>query len=151
MSASKLDVLGFAAAHRTGSASRAERSFFDFTLNAKPLKGRIPPNDHIGVFGWQAKKVERSHARVLLGKEPSPLGSGDAPLYVCPECADLGCGVISVTVTFHDDCVVWSDIGWDPSTLTPRSAEMAAKQGFEGLRDFWFDRADYVTALARFL
>lgn len=33
-------------------------------------------------------------------------------LYVCPECADLGCGAITVVVTINDATVTWGEWGY---------------------------------------
>lgn len=48
-------------------------------------------------------------SKQLLGEEPSPLDSGRIPVLVCPECGDIGCGVITVRVTLQPDEVVWND------------------------------------------
>jgi hypothetical protein len=143
-----MDVLGVKRARREGGAHKHERSFYDFTINGKALLSRLPPHDHIGVFGWLAQVEERRFARYLLGRERSPLRSEHAPLYICPECADLGCGVISVEVSFeYEECVVWSEMGWDDPGAGKR-----VKQGFpEGPRDLWFDRVQYESVLAGFL
>jgi hypothetical protein len=35
--------------------------------------------------------------------------SGRVSLYVCPECADLGCGAVAVRTRRTESVVVWSD------------------------------------------
>lgn len=142
-----MDVLGVVRARREGAVNKQERWFYDFTINGKPLLSRLPPHDHVGVFGWLSREDERRYARQLLLKEPSELQSGHVPLYVCPECADLGCGALTVEVSFRDDdCVVWSSFGWDNPWDGKRL--IAAS---DAPRDLWFDRTQYVNALAGFL
>jgi hypothetical protein len=147
-----VDELSFVPAHREGGRSKAARSYLDFAVNRRPLSRVIDVHDHIAVFGWLDCAREKSYARQLLSKEPSEIASGHAPLYICPECADLGCGAITVCVTFRDDCVVWSELGWDD--VHARSSPYAPapkKRLFDDVRDHWFDRDAYVAALSRFL
>jgi hypothetical protein len=134
-----LDELGLAAALRSGGAGKAERSYLDFVVNRRKLSGLIHVGDHIGVLGWQSRADERRCARQLLLREPAPFPDGLVPLYICPECADLGCGAVTVRITVRDDCVVWSGFGWnDPLASTDEPS---------ALRELWFDRQAYQTLL----
>ena len=64
------------------------------------------------------------------------------PLYICPECADLGCGAVAVRVRFEGDCVVWSELGWDDPNVDGEPTS--------DVRELWFDREAYRLALASF-
>ena len=54
-----------------------------------------------------------SALRQLVGLDPRskywPLAPGRLPLYVCPMCADLGCGAITVEVVHEAGAVTWRD------------------------------------------
>jgi|GEM_PF-4700680 len=138
------DALSFVSAtRRTNGASQTGRSFTDFAINGHPLHPIIA-NDNISVFGWGTRAIERTYAKALI---PTERSDSRAALYICGECGDLGCGYFSVKVTLVDDCVVWSEPGWEDNlfreqTVTP----------FEGKwRDLWFDRVQYRTALGYYL
>jgi hypothetical protein len=147
-----VDELTLVPAHREGGRSQAARSYLDFAVNRRPLSKLIDARDHIAVFGWLDRAREKSFAMQLLLRTASEIVSGHAPIYICPECADLGCGAITVCVTFRDDCVVWSDLGWDDvhARASPY-APAPKKRLFDDVRDFWFDRDAYVATLSRFL
>lgn len=137
---SGLDELSFAEATRAGGAHSARRDYRDFAVNRRRLREVLEVGDLVSVFGWLDRRVERAYARQLL---PPPRGAVRATLYVCPECADPGCGVVTVHVEAHDDCVVWSEPAWgdglgDAALLEP-------------WRDLWFDRVGYQNALALYL
>ena len=46
----------------------------------------------------------------------------DGNLFVCPECADLGCGAITAALRSEGDTMTWSDFkhenSYDPSMTT---------------------------------
>ena len=41
----------------------------------------------------------------LLGRLPADLPPGRVAVFVCPECADLGCGAVTVRLELQDDVV----------------------------------------------
>lgn len=65
----------------------------------------------VGDLAWPEEAV--SSLRQLAGVEPRspywPLEPGRLPLYVCPMCADLGCGALTVEVVQEPDVVTWRD------------------------------------------
>jgi hypothetical protein len=47
----------------------------------------------------------------LLGEASPDLPDGRTSLYVCPECASLGCGAITADIAFSADMVTWRHLG----------------------------------------
>ncbi len=140
------DQLSFVSAARAGGHHVAGRSYSDFAINGRPLHPIIE-RDLVSVFGCFSRELEREYARLLWPKEHAP---ARAVLYVCGECGDLGCGYFSVEVRIADDCVVWSEPGWEDN-LGPVGAPDSVR-AFEGpWRDLWFDRVEYRTALGYYL
>lgn len=137
-----MDVLSFVPAERVGGKTQAARSYLEPAINGRRLSLFVAAGDHIGTFGWLDRKHERSYARQLLLREPPSLPSGRVPLYICPECADLGCGAVAVRVRFEGDCVVWSELGWDDPNVDGEPTS--------DVRELWFDREAYRLALASF-
>ena len=96
--------------HRTGR----DQTYFDFEVDGKSLFDRLDPGDLVSCLGWPHLEFEREMAARLLLDAPSNLASDRVELYVCGECADIGCGAITARITLLDDDVVqWSDIGYE--------------------------------------
>jgi hypothetical protein len=55
---------------------------------------------------WQTNEVHRSIEQLLL-QNASPLRNGRVPIYVCAECGDAGCGVLSAEIVREDEAIVW--------------------------------------------
>jgi hypothetical protein len=145
------DVLSFV--EKTGPR---KLEFLDFSINRRPLSDIVEATrGWIGVFGWQAQKIELASACQLLRREPSPLTSGRVPLYICAECGDLGCGCIAVSVHELEECVVWSELSRDGYGTRKTGFELddapdAPVSSFPEVRDYYFLRSEYEAALFRF-
>ncbi|MGV3619469.1 MAG: hypothetical protein ACO1OB_01555 [Archangium sp.] len=104
-----MDTIDLISAHRTGSANQAARSWFDFVINGERLSRTLEVGDKIGVFGWLSARQQREYADQLLLRSHSELSSGRVPIFVCPECSDLGCGAVTVDVFRDGTEIVWDD------------------------------------------
>jgi hypothetical protein len=89
---------------------------------------------------------EERGVRRLLDQTPAELPDERVALYVCPECGDLGCGAVTVTIRRTGNEVVWADPGWQ----TDYEPEVDV-EGFEGLGPFRFEGRQYDTLLASLL
>ena len=132
-----LDELGLIAIPPTSPRRQAGRGF---AINGRPLGDLIELGDRTCVLGGGlSRELERSYVRQLLGRAPSELESGRVPLYVCSECADIGCGAVTVRVIALDDCFVWSELSvespWSASPIDWRTREE---------RDFYFAKSSYL-------
>jgi hypothetical protein len=67
--------------------------------------------DFISPIGWLAPDTELHFLSMLLRKTSGDLGGNRTPLFVCSECADYGCGVVSCVIERTDDGIVWRDFG----------------------------------------
>lgn len=95
--------------------------------------------------------LETPYSRKVRKTEPRDLPSGRAPLYVCSQCGDLGCGVFSVRVTYDKTVdpatVTWTDFAWE-SDGDPRlepSPDLAALPPIE------FDLVHYENVVRQLL
>jgi hypothetical protein len=114
-----------------------DRHHREYLVNGRPLSRLLPQGDRLSAFGWLDPRVERDFARALLLKSPSSLAPGRAALYVCSECASLGCGALTVMVVRYDDRYAWKDFGLE-SDLRAESIATCA-EGYE----FHFAREAY--------
>ena len=98
----------------------------DFQVDGELLSERLRDLEvpHPETFGLDAfdflsvadlvwPEAAASALRQLSGDEPRspywPLAPGRLPLYVCPMCADLGCGAITIEVVRSENSVLWRD------------------------------------------
>lgn len=139
------DTLTLVSATRAGGAHRAERRYQDFKIGRRRLTDLIKVGDRASVLGWLPRELERLHCRQLLLETPSALASGRVPLYLCPECADLGCGAVTVTIHRAGDLVTWSGFHHEGPIDDATPVEPVRE-----LRDFTFAWQAYRDALAGF-
>ena len=123
---------------RSGFRSRNKCGYLDFFVNGAKLADILRIGDFISPLGWLSPRSDLHFRRMLLRKCPSDLQSGRVPLFVCPECADYGCGVGTVRITREGTSIVWSDFGW----------EQDGRDGFHRSDEDWqlrfsFDAREY--------
>ena len=120
-----------------------ERRFLDFAFDSKPTYPTIVASgvDNItplwleGGHGWCRVALRR-----LLGEAEPDAPDGRVSVYVCAECADLGCGAITVLVERDESAVSWRDWGYQNNY----------EDGFVrivDLPDVTFDAAQYDSTL----
>lgn len=95
-----------------------ERHFLDFWIDGKSLLDTLAANDFypdfVSCFTVEFPHLSAESRDFLLLKKKAPdLEAGRVALYLCPECADLGCGVYTVLVSRQDDGYLWSDFSYE--------------------------------------
>ncbi len=129
--------------HRLGGAGAHERFTYDFVVDGVSLADALDVRrfDLVGCFDVMDNKWNTHAAKALLLKEAPDVAPDRVMIYVCPECADLGCGAFTVRVTSTDDEFVWSDFryenNYDPEMTQPRG----------DVGPFRFAASDYRSAL----
>ncbi|QQS03250.1 MAG: hypothetical protein IPK50_13120 [Fibrobacterota bacterium] len=137
------DLLSFLPEERKAVSGSPVASYDGYHVNRQSLSLFLPVGDLMGILGWRGAKEDKRSARQLLGREPSDFPDGRVPLYVCPLCGDLGCGAISVKVSFQDGCVVWSEFG-----RQALGSELSLME--DPIRDLWFQREVYESTLSSY-
>ena len=77
-------------------------------------------------------------ARRLLLEEPADLPDNRRTLYICPECGDIGCGVVSLVIERVDKKIIWRDFGYENNY-----EGVVRVEGFEEIGPFAFDPDEY--------
>lgn len=110
-----MDTLRLERQIRKGSSNTTERSYYDFIINEKSLseKLKMVQQDLIGSFGWARKNYDRELAKQFMGLQKSHLESGRYPLFLCPECGDIGCGMITIDIVFEQNQVIWENFAYE--------------------------------------
>lgn len=145
-----LDHLRFVAGESPTHALR----FWEPVINGRPLRevldaaGEDPAAGEVGAYvpvlvhDWPGGLPD--DVLVLLG-ERAPQVAGRVPVYVCPDCGDLGCGAITVAVYRARDTVIWRDFGWDDLGGADDDPVRLAVPAMT------FDRREYEAELRRFV
>src|SRR5215510_7419993 len=119
---------------REGGGGRTQRDYLDFIVDGQPLSELV--GDYVSCLGWLVSEENTKAVRRLLLKEPPDLPNDRNALYICPECADLGCGALSLVVERVGDNIIWRDFGFENDY-----DDIIHAEGFEEVGPFTFDRA----------
>lgn len=115
-------MLDFQIKHREGSEENGvivhESYSSDFTIDEKSLLDELVSkagghNDFMGCFarGWD--NLNKHSLRQLLLQEPPETESGRSLIYVCPECADIGCGTYGCKISKVGEEYIWSQFAYE--------------------------------------
>jgi hypothetical protein len=98
-----------------GRVIQNERTYFDFLISGQSAKTilRADNFDLISPFGWGDEKYENETIKEYTGLKRPEIPSGRLMIYVCPECADIGCGSITADIEITDDKVIWKNFGYE--------------------------------------
>jgi hypothetical protein len=121
---------------RPGTECRTERRFCDFVVDGVALSSLF--GDFITPFGWLDANEESASIDRLLRKSPPDAGRGRTTLYICPECGDLGCGAITLSVQSETGVIIWKDFG-----IQNNYEDVVHMDGFQDVGPFIFDATQY--------
>lgn len=134
----------------SGTSREVGVRFEDWTIDGTPLRelvGWARPSQEMTPLSregfWPHVAVE--HVRQLLGKAPGEFEDGRVPVLRCPVCADLGCSTLSLRLSFEEDAVIWSELGWQVNYEPFDEAERLA------CPSFLFERRAYEALLRQTL
>ena len=85
--------------------------FLDFTINGGSLASILGSEERylVGCLGWCRPEADARFRDELLGLSAPDLPNNRVMLYVCPQCADIGCGAITAVVERAGDDLIWSN------------------------------------------
>lgn len=122
------------------TGSQTPRRFLDFVVDGEPLYPLM--GDFISPLGWLEKEEHERAVNRLLRKAEPDAPDGRYCLYVCPECADLGCGAVTAVIERVGNSIVWRDFGIQNDIDSKVSAD-----GFSDIGPFSFNATDYFRAI----
>jgi hypothetical protein len=109
-----MDILEFQKVVRKGSHSRHEVCFYDFVLSGQRFGEiiNLETFDKVSPFSDTLRLEDQlRHIDSLTFKTCSTLASGRTVLYICPECGDVECGVVSIKMEATEKSIIWKDFG----------------------------------------
>jgi len=125
---------------RAGGGGRTQRNFLDFIVDGQSLSAVV--GDQISCLGSFVSDENAKAVRRLLLEEPADLPDNRRTLYVCPECGDIGCGVVSLVVERVDKKIIWRHFGYENNYESGIRVE-----GFEEIGPFAFNADEYEKVL----
>ncbi|MCL4219665.1 MAG: hypothetical protein KJ052_22010 [Candidatus Hydrogenedentes bacterium] len=96
---------------RPGFRPRTNCSYWDYFVDGKRLADTFSIEDFIPPLGWLDAHTECHFVEMLLRKAVGDLPRNRVPLFVCPECADYGCGAFSCVVNRTAAGIEWREFG----------------------------------------
>ncbi|WP_026209867.1 hypothetical protein [Cytophaga aurantiaca] len=117
-----MHMLTLASKHRKAEANKLEGKYIDFVVSDKSLSDLfvVTDLDLVGALGWSENKAyESEQLDQFLGLKASELKTGRISFYVCPMCADIGCGAITARIEITDTSVIWKDFGYETDYSEP--------------------------------
>jgi hypothetical protein len=87
--------------------------FSKLSVDDVSLKAMWQDRDIVGALGWGVTNHERESVAKLERGAPPDFPPDRVAIYVCPECGDLGCGAMTVSVSRDAEVITWSDFRWE--------------------------------------
>ncbi|MEQ1618253.1 MAG: hypothetical protein ABL883_07910 [Terricaulis sp.] len=148
------EMLDIAVLHRPGendqNGFRSERWSIDFLVGGRSLFGLLngQKRDLSGAFLAKRDRVfRRTNGNAATRELFTDIGANFVrlPLYVCPECGDLGCGALTCEASRVGEKIVWLNFGFETgiAEYTPDFASFAELGPFE------FETHQYEWAIER--
>ncbi|MFI8347045.1 oxidoreductase [Streptomyces sp. NPDC085596] len=126
---------------------QVHRDFVDFVVDGSPLLFRLSDLDAVSPLAADLPPaVLDAQVRALLLEDEPPLPGGRFVLYGCPECADLGCGAVTVVIERDGDDFRWRDFAWQ----TGEHVDLE-RDGYHGTGPFRFHGPAYRATLTALL
>jgi hypothetical protein len=138
--------LNFSILHRKGSDNTRESFSSDFVVGELSLldilsKSEGGHSDFLGCFarGWDKLNLH-SKKQLLLLSAPE-IDSGRRLIYVCPECADVGCGAYGCEIKKEGGFYIWEKFAYENGYEEPHI--------IDGVGPYRFEILDYEKTIHR--
>lgn len=149
MAAVTVSSLDLKVIHRPGEETEDcivhERYTYDFVIDNNSLAAllKVRECDFVGLLqrdpeylDWNRRSIDR-----LLLLSPAPIEPNRFMLFVCPECADLGCGAFTAEISRSGKAYTWSGFQFENNYDSSNTIR------FEDVGPFTFDEVDYESVL----
>ena len=149
----RYDTLDIRIIHRPGELNvkgrvvKHERFTVDFLVNGQSLYELLSAHsfDLVGRF-WQGDRAwNEESANIFLTKQSADLENGRTMLYVCPECGDIGCGAITVTIIKSDNSYTWTEFGYENNY----DSQMMDLDSYRAIGPFRFQFDEYCEVIEK--
>lgn len=125
--------------------SKSERHFLDFVVDGHSLWHALGKrHDMVSILcpEFDQQETSKSVRQLLLRDETDPSAARIA-IFVCAECADMGCGAITALVEKTADSITWRAFGYE------NDYEDIRLDGYDAFGPYTFDATAYEHALTQ--
>ncbi|AVX25339.1 hypothetical protein DND58_19960 [Pseudomonas syringae pv. pisi] len=123
-----------------GGCTVTERSYLDFRIDGCSVLDMLTSadgghSDFMTPFASGFAQQNQAFVADLLCWDLPEGRAARVIIYICPECADIGCGAYSVEVERSDTGIVWDSFAYENGYESPRP--------ISGIGPFVFDSDEY--------
>ncbi|MCM3172903.1 hypothetical protein [Paenibacillus sp. MER 99-2] len=119
-------------------------NYADIIIDGKSLFEMIAHKyDFVSCIGWGSIEFQEQQIARLLLRVDSDLPNNRNSIYICPACADLGCGAITVEIEINDDTVIWSKFGTQNNLNDGIEEDTGNVHYFEEIEKYIFNKSEY--------
>ncbi|GBG08060.1 hypothetical protein PAT3040_02627 [Paenibacillus agaridevorans] len=95
---------------RTRDGYPGSLTFADFIVDGQSLYDLYAEEfDFVSCLGWGSEEFQNEQiSRLILMSKPD-FPNGKNSIYICPACADLGCGAVSIFIKKTKDIITWTN------------------------------------------
>jgi len=111
----KLTPLIREGAQNANGTSKSKRHFLDFVVDGKSLWEALGKrHDMVSILcaEYSADETAKAVGRLLLNQK-ADLPNDRRSFFVCSECGDLGCGVITAVIERQGGTITWRAFGYE--------------------------------------
>ena len=109
-----MESLQFKTSIRPATNNKHKVHYLDYVISGKFLGDslNIKKLDKVSPFGDTVhKNYQIQLLDALTLNKKSELKSGRTVLYVCPECGDIECGAVTISIEENADNIIWKEFG----------------------------------------
>jgi hypothetical protein len=111
----------------------------DFVIDGKSLLKILTENDgdndYMGCFSKGLNELNKNSKNKLLVKTEPETENGRVLIYVCPECADIGCGALCCKIKKENGKYIWNDFAYENGYEDEKI--------YKNIGPFYFDEKTY--------
>lgn len=139
-----LTELQFKKIHRPGysknGGEKTERFSSDFQVNGQSLAELLGvSSDMMGRFVVGYPEANQKSRDIFLLHTPADLENGRTLLYTCGECADIGCGALTVFIRREPGMFIWENFAYENSN----DPTMTDYKSYEAIGPYYFEEDSY--------
>lgn len=128
---------------KSATRQRSRCSYWDYYADERRISTELGLGDFIPPIGWLGSEMELHFLEMLLRVSEGDLPQNRVPIFVCGECADYGCGVVSCVVERANDEIVWHDFG-----IQNDDSDRISREDFRPWQKYSFEPSQYWSTFA---
>jgi hypothetical protein len=126
-------------------AIRTVKKYIDIFVDGASARKVLDIEEADVITPYFADSKSNLHSMLTALSDKNDLPSNIAPIYVCPECGDYGCGVFGWKIDVGDKDVRWHGFQWDDNLEEESDSNDSDEEA--NTMELYFDKKQYFDAL----